>query len=65
MKITKETLRRAWRTFFQAAISYVAVNIVAINFTDEAATVKSAVVGVAVSALSAGISALMNLESEE
>lgn len=32
MKITKQTLNRALRTFIQTAIGYVAINIVTIDF---------------------------------
>lgn len=59
---TKETLRRAARTFVQAAISYVAVNLAVVNFGESKEVIKSAVVGLAVSALAAGVSAVMNLE---
>ena len=59
---TKETLRRAARTFVQAAISYVAVNLVVVNFGESKEVIKSAIVGLAVSALAAGVSAVMNLE---
>ena len=60
--ITKNTVMRALRTFFQSAIAYVAVYI---NFTDDKATVKSAVTGLLVAAVSAGISAVMNLERKD
>lgn len=59
---TKETLRRMGRTFFQAAISYVAVNIAVVDFNAAEDILKSALIGLGVSALSAGIAAVMNLE---
>ena len=62
---TKETLRRAARTFVQAAISYVAVNLAVVNFGESKEVIKSAVVGLAVSALAAGVSAVMNLEPKD
>ena len=65
MMITKNTIMRALRTFFQSAIAYVTVNIMYINFTDDKATVKSAVTGLLVAAVSAGISAVMNLERKD
>ena len=61
-KFTKETFRRMIRTFFQAAISYIAVNIVIVDFNATEDVLKSALVGVGVSALSSGIAAVMNLE---
>ena len=66
MRFTKETARRALRTFLQAFVSYIAVNIVAINFYEEDIEVlKSGLIGLAISALAAGIAAVMNLEREE
>lgn len=65
LKITKNCLIRAFRTFIQAAIAYVAVNIALIDFSDEKSALKSALIGLAVSALAAGISAVMNLEKGE
>ena len=59
---TEETLRRMGRTFFQAAISYIAVNIVVVDFNATEDVLKSALIGLGVSALSAGIAAVMNLE---
>ena len=57
--IKKEWLRRAIRTFIQTAAGYISVNIVTTDLT-----VKSAVLGLAVSAVSAGVAAIMNLENE-
>lgn len=60
--ITKETLKKAARTFLQTALGYIAVNIVAVDFAGEKEVIKSALIGLSVSALSAGIAAVMNLE---
>ena len=57
MKFNKECLRRAWRTFIQAAVAYITVNIVLIDFSGE----KSAVTGLIVAAVAAGLAAVMNL----
>ena len=65
MRFTKETLKRALRTFLQTAISYIAVNVVVIDFSVEKAALKSAVIGLIVSAGAAGIAAVMNLEKKE
>ena len=65
MKFTKETLRRVIRTFLQAVIAYIAVNLVAVDFTSGKEVAKSALIGLCVSALSAGISAVMNLEKPQ
>ena len=62
MKITKETLRRARRTFLQAAIGYVAANVAFVDFTATDEVLSSALIGLAVSAIAAGIAAIMNAE---
>lgn len=64
-KITKETLRRAFRTFVQTVAGYIAVNIVVVDFTASGEVIKSALVGVLIAGVSAGISAVMNLEKRE
>lgn len=60
--ITKNTLKRAGRTFIQTAVSYIAVNLVAIDFATSKEAIKSTLIGLMVSAGAAGISAVMNLE---
>ena len=65
MTCTKTTLKRAGRTFIQSALAYITVNVMYINFTDDKATVKSGVTGLLVAAVSAGISAVMNLERKD
>ncbi len=65
MICTKTTLKRAARTFIQSALAYITVNVVYINFTDDKVSVKSAVTGLVVAAVSAGISAVMNLEKKD
>ncbi len=58
MSILKKTyVKRALRTFLQTAVGYIAVNIAATDLS-----VKSAVIGLAVSAVSAGVAAVMNLK---
>lgn len=64
-KVTKETIRRALRTFLQAVAGYVAVNIAIVDFTASGEVIKSAVVGVLIAGVSAGLSAVMNLENKE
>ncbi|MGN0457718.1 MAG: hypothetical protein ACI4IL_01935 [Eubacterium sp.] len=62
MKITENTIKRALRTFIQSAIAYITVNAVCINFSETEGGVKSALIGLAVSAVSAGIAGVMNME---
>ena len=65
---TKSCLIRALRTFLQTAIGYVLTNITlyfsGVNFADND-VVKNALIGLAISALSAGASAVMNIEKGE
>lgn len=60
----KNCVRRALRTFVQTAIGYLAVNIAVVDFSADKAALKSCLVGLGVSAVSAGISAVMNLKEE-
>jgi hypothetical protein len=61
----KNWVKRAARTFIQSAVGYVAVAVPAIDWTSSGrATLKTALVGIGVSAVSAGISAVMNIMDE-
>jgi hypothetical protein len=57
--LKKEPVRRAIRTFVQAAAGFVAVNVVTLDFT-----ATNAVKGFIISAIAAGIAAAMNIEKE-
>ena len=65
MKFTKETLKRALRTFAQAAVAYIVTHMAIIDLTDADEVIKRALIGLVVSAISAGIAAAMNLEQKE
>ena len=65
MSFTNETLKRALRTFFQSAVAYLLVNISVCDFTNGREAVKSALLGLVISSLAAGIAAVMNLEIPE
>ena len=65
MKFTKETWRRALRTLIQTAVAYLAANLCVVDFTAEGEVLTSALVGLVVSALAAGIAAVMNLQKPE
>ena len=65
MKFTNETLKRAGRTFLQAVLAYIAVNLALVDFSSGREALKSALVGLAVSAVASGIAAAMNLEKKE
>lgn len=57
--LKKEPVRRALRTFIQAAAGFVAVNVATLDFT-----ATNAVKGFIISAIAAGIAAAMNIEKE-
>lgn len=56
----KTWMKRAVRTFVQTAVGYISVNIVATDLT-----AKSAVIGLIVSAVSAGVAAAMNYKEDK
>lgn len=58
----KNTLWRAARTFCQAAIAYIAANLTGLINAGEGVT-RTALGGLLVSAVAAGLAALMNLPS--
>ena len=59
-----ETIRRAGRTFWQAAVGYIVANFAVIvaegNWAD-VEWIKSTLLGLGVSAVAAGLAALMNM----
>ena len=56
----KEWLRRAIRTFIQSAVGYIAIALPTIDFDGDG--LKMALVGLGISAVSAGLAAVMNLK---
>jgi len=62
--MTKEWVKRALRTFLQSAIGYAAVALPSVSFTDTGDTLKFALLGVGVSAVAAGLAAVMNIIDE-
>ncbi len=54
-------IKRSLRTFMQTAVGYIAVNVATLNFTEDGVILKSAVIGLGVSAVAAGIAAVMNV----
>lgn len=61
MKVTKETLVRALKTFLQAVVAYVLVELKAgVDFSN-----KEVVKGFVVGLIAAGIAGLMNLERKQ
>lgn len=63
MKFTKETLRRALRTFFQAVVGFLSSTCIAVLATNDYNVSKNIMIGLLGSAISTGLAAVMNLES--
>ena len=61
----KNWVKRALRTFGQAAVGYLAVALPTISFTDDVSALKTTLIGVGVSAIAAGLSAVMNILDEK
>ncbi len=61
----KNWIKRAVRTFVQTAVGYITVNIVAVDWSADRSVIKTAVVGVGVSAIAAGMAAVMNFIDDE
>lgn len=57
----KPVIKRALRTFFQTAVGYIAMNLTIVDWNDVSA-LKNVLFGLGVSAIAAGIAAIMNLD---
>lgn len=60
----KTWIKRAIRTFAQTAVGYITVNLVTVDFTAETPVIKTALIGIAVSSVAAGMAAVMNFKEE-
>lgn len=61
----KDWHKRAIRTFGQSAIGYIVVGIPSLNYYDDMSAMKTAIIGLAISAVATGISAVMNILDEK
>lgn len=64
----KETIRRALRTFVQTAIGYIVTNIAILSDPETLQNTdifKTTIIGLIISAISAGLAAVMNLPKKE
>lgn len=57
-------IKRALRTFLQAAVGYLVVAVPAVDFSGDGKAVKTALIGIGVSAVAAGLAAAMNLKEK-
>ena len=64
-RFTKEPAKRMARTFGQAAVGYIIANLAVVDFSSGRDVAKSALIGLCVSAVAAGLSAVMNLQKKE
>lgn len=60
----KTWIKRAIRTFIQSAVGYIAVAVPTLDFSGDNSAIKTALIGLGVSAVSAGLAAVMNLKEE-
>lgn len=58
----KTWIKRALRTFVQTAVGYISVSIMTVDFSADRSAVRTALIGVAVSAAAAGMAAVMNFK---
>ena len=64
----KETIRRALRTFVQTAIGYIVTNIAILSDPETLQNtdiLKTTIIGLIISSISAGLAAVMNLPKKE
>ena len=61
----KTWIKRALRTFVQTAVGYITVSIASVDFNADTAVIKTALLGISVSAVSAGMAAVMNYKESE
>lgn len=61
----KNWIKRAVRTFVQTAIGYISVSVVAVDWTADRLVIKTAVIGVGVSAVAAGLAAVINFREDK
>ena len=62
--ITKESLKRVFKTFIQALIAFLVVSLPTVDFTVGNEALKATLLSVLASAIAAGLSAVMNIEQK-
>lgn len=58
-------LKKNVKNLFQTAVSYAAIHITTVDFTESKQLLRAALTGIGVSAAAAGLSAAMNLEKSK
>lgn len=59
----KTWIKRSIRTFLQTAVGYISVNLAMVDFSDTQ-VLKTCLIGISVSAVSAGLAAVMNFNEK-
>ena len=60
----KNWLKRALRTALQSAVGYLAVAVPAVDWSADKAILKTTLIGIGISAVSAGLAAAMNFDED-
>lgn len=60
----KEWAYRALRTFLQSAVGYIVIALPNIDFSEQSKA-KTALIGIGVSAVAAGLAAVMNINNDK
>lgn len=60
----KEWAYRALRTFLQSAVGYIVIALPNVDFSEQS-KVKTALIGIGVSAVAAGLAAVMNINNDK
>ena len=60
----KEWAYRALRTFLQSAVGYIVIALPNVDFSEQSKA-KTALIGIGVSAVAAGLAAVMNINSDK
>ena len=61
----KNWKKRAIRTFIQTAVGYLAVNVPMIDWSTDWSVLKTALIGLGVSTVAAGVAAVVNFLEDE
>lgn len=62
--IMKEWAYRALRTFLQSAVGYIVIALPNVDFSEQSKA-KTALIGIGVSAVAAGLAAVMNINNDK
>lgn len=62
--IMKEWAYRALRTFLQSAVGYIVIALPNVDFSEQSKA-KTALIGIGVSAVAAGLAAVMNINTDK